>query len=374
MKYFPLLLVFLCSKATATSSLSPMAGDNALAPTSSKEQKKGLPGDKAYPSLQEQVEESRKILTQKEVIHNSNGQEQEEVPQAPKPSAQSKPPEQIRQVEKQQAEQQPSSTQPPTRTKKPARKVVQTKKRDIFLPGTGVTVFPDNFEDWSDDVILVPALSSALATVQGGEEVTMRPEEWVSAKLDYAFLGANGRVVELNGCLVKILLRGNFNTSKVKGTLEYISCTSPNGVPFKRNIRGKIISAATEYGGVDSEVIMAGPSKGIALEALQSAIKGFGQAMAFTETTRNAVAGEYSSREVTNVTGNSSRYVGAKVLESSGDFLNYLVDFYKGLQPTLAIAPGTKVHVIIDGELEIPGDFFKSSHDINSIGQEILKR
>lgn len=363
MKKIALTLLWVTTNLSAQSSLETQPGDERLAPVG-EESAKGLPGDKAYPPLEERIKSSREVLS--EGIRNPNYEPEESIPLPPaEPVAEEKPkPVEVKPTKKIVQAKVP-------RYEESVEAVSQPPRRDVFLSETGVTVFKENFENWEDEVVQVPALSTALATIQFGEEVTASTKDYVTAKLDYAFLGANGAIVELTGCVVDIDVKANFHTSSVKGSLNKIVCTGPDGLEYKQPVQGKIISAASEYGGVKSDIIMAGPAKGMALEALQSAIKGFGEAMAFTETTRQGIASQFATREVENVSGNQDRYIGGKVLESTGSFLQYVVDFYKGLEPSLALAPGAKVHVLIRDSLQVPSDFFKGQLNKNEIKRSL---
>jgi hypothetical protein len=238
---------------------------------------------------------------------------------------------------------------------------------------SGVTVFTRNFNELANETITLPALSTAYGTIQFGEEISASESEWASAEINYAFLGPNRAVVELVGCRVHLEMRANFNSSKVKGILKKLVCMSPDGRVFERAIEGKIIEVRTEYGGVKSDIIMAGPAKGIALEAMQTMIKAYGAANAAVETTVSGVSSRYDTEKVQNVTGNKQKYVEGKVYEASGDFLTYIINFYKQLEPTLALAPGAKVHIALKESVEIPRAFFKKSVNQNELISELKK-
>ena len=161
------------------------------------------------------------------------------------------------------------------------------------------------------------------------------------------------------------------STGKVKGQLKEIFCMSPNGHTWQENLEGKMVSATTGYGGIDSDVIMGGPARGMALDAISKVVSGVGQAMAAVETTTKAIGNEYDVREIKNITGDKKRYIGGKTLEATGDFLDYVVSFYKSLEPSLALPPGTKIHVMLKNTVSIPYEFFKQSFDMHDIKKEL---
>jgi hypothetical protein len=73
------------------------------------------------------------------------------------------------------------------------------------------------------------------------------------------------------------------------------------------------------------------------------------------------VAGGPNSNPISgsNVTGNNAKYIAGKSLAgASAGFLDWWIDYYKSLSPTLAMPPGSKIFLTIKGEVQIPKEFF----------------
>ena len=139
-----------------------------------------------------------------------------------------------------------------------------------------------------------------------------------------------------------------------------MTCVLEKGRVFTVAVDGVLVGAAKEYGGTESDLIMKGPAKAAALKFLGEITSAYGSALSAVETTTQTFkAGEHREDTVKNVTGNKSSYVGGKVLEANGDFLKYIASFFQSMEPTLALAPGTKIHFVNRYNVEIPREFFK---------------
>lgn len=361
MKNFKLiLLTTLCLSSVAShgqSSLDPLPGDESLAPIK-KETARGLPGDKAYPDINEQIEAAKKAM--KEAFEKEMAKATQPPP-ARQTASSSK-----RKEKETKVREEPTNTvtEQPSKTKVVNRRRTRLPKRNkgVFIESSGVTIFTENFSEWEEEFIRVPALSSSYGTVLFGEEVTASEPDWVVARLDYAFLGPNGSVVELKGCRVDIDLTAKYHTQKVKGKLKKIVCRSPSGKVFEKDITGKIVDARNDYGGVAADFIMSGPAKAAALNSLDRAINAWGTAVSFTSSKREAVSNEYSTSEVSNAT-NKSDYIKGEVGKEAGSFFGYIAKFYESQEVPLAVAPGAKIHAYIRTELVIPYEFFKEKHN-----------
>lgn len=132
-----------------------------------------------------------------------------------------------------------------------------------------------------------------------------------------------------------------------------------SGRVFTVTVGGPLVDVASGYAGVESNLIMKGPAKAAALSFLSEITKAYGAATSAAQTRTDVVGGERYSDKATNVTGDKRAYVEGKVIEANGDFLKYIASFFESLQPTLALPPGTKVHLINRFNVKIPKAFFK---------------
>lgn len=237
----------------------------------------------------------------------------------------------------------------------------------IFVLNTPIIV-----HDFYNSITL-PSGSTALATLMAGVEVSTEIRQ-VDARLDYAFLGPNGSVVELKGCHIWLDVSGNYNTERIYGEGKSISCRTQKGSTFEIPVFAQLRDYKDEYIGKKAELITRGKVAAAALGFLQSGVTEFGKAMAAAQVSTDVVAGGPNSnpQSVSNVTGSDARYITGKSLAgASAGFLDWWIDYYKILSPTLAMPPGSKIFLTIKGEVQIPKEFF-TEEKINA--NEILRK
>lgn len=210
-----------------------------------------------------------------------------------------------------------------------------------------------------DDTITLPAGATAYATMMFGQQIAMSKPEELSARLDYAFLGPNNAVVELKGCVVFLELSANFSLGKLKGGPKDLTCRSENGNVFTVTMSGLIVDSGDEYAGAQGTLELNGQFQAAGLKFLTTLQEGYGQAMQSVQKTVSAVASEKNSEKIENVTGNKNDFIKGKVLENTSRFLDKVIVFYENMEPTLALPPGTKIHIINRKNIQIPKYFFK---------------
>ncbi|MBL7663579.1 MAG: hypothetical protein JNM93_00485 [Bacteriovoracaceae bacterium] len=219
--------------------------------------------------------------------------------------------------------------------------------------------------------ITLPSGSSALATLLSGVEISSE-EKSIDVRLDYAFLGPNKAIVELTGCIAWVKLSGDYSTERLFGKAYSISCRSPNGKTFDLPIMAHVKDERDEYLGIKGKLIANGKLAAAALSFLRDGTTAFGEAMAKSQTNTEVVGGGISGTTATgtNVSGNKDSYIiGQTAAGASGKFLNWWVDYYTKLSPTIAVPPGTKIYLSVEGEVQIPEIFFvnnQSSTRINT--------
>ncbi len=356
--YYYLLIV--SAEAFATqSSLNSLAGDRNTAPIQS--QSNDVPGDKVVPPMdgskiddivtkaqaawkEEQEKTSREATDQEQIKENADIPTT--LPKTVKDAREDSPPPKLVPM---------SDLVRPIQRPRLTTKVVRFERPS----GEAITVFKSNIEQLQEETITLPSGAHAFGRVKFGEEVTANNKTEVLVELDYAFLGPNRSVVELNGCTVWVSVDSNFHTQKIKGSMQDMTCTMPSGRVFTITIGGPLVDVASGYAGVESDLIMKGPAKAAAFNFLAEITKAYGLATAAAQTRTDVVGGDRYSDKATNVTGDKKAYIEGKVLEANGDFLKYIASFFESLQPTLALPPGTKVHLINRFNVKIPKAFFK---------------
>lgn len=351
-----ILIIILSGVPYALSQTSPN-GDviysDQVTPKLSSDEFKSIPEDRVLPNislkdhfLRKSIEASRKILENPPVENESSA---EPVKQAKTEMTPSAP---------------PSLDEVQVISAAPAREFLYEDQNDVRVFKRNLR-FISGYE--KPRTITLPSGSSALATLLSGVEIASE-EKSIDVRMDYAFLGPNNTIVELTGCIAWVKLASDYSTERLYGKAYSISCRSPNGKTFDLPIVGHIKDERDEYLGIKGKLIANGKLAAAALSFLKDGTTAFGEAMAKSQTNTEVVGGGISGTTATgtNVTGNKDSYiVGQTAAGASGKFLNWWVDYYTKLSPTIAVPPGTKIYLSIEGEVQIPEIFFsgnKSTH------------
>lgn len=223
------------------------------------------------------------------------------------------------------------------------------------------------------EFIILPSGSSATATLLGGVNISTE-ERSIEVNLDSAFIGPNDAVVELKGCIAWLKLSANYNDERLYGNGQTISCRTNKGNTFEIPILAHV-KGDDEYLGVKGSLVANGKMKAGALEFIKDGIAGYAEARAKTQTTTSISTSENIGAVADNVTGNGSSYALNKAISSSADnrFLNWYIDHYSSLAPTIAVPPGTKIFLTIQGEVKVPREFFSQSGIKYNTNAEYLK-
>ncbi len=357
-----LALIFLAISAAEVfanpqSSLNSLSGDRNTAPIQG--QSNDVPGDKVVPPMEaskiDDMVARAQAAWKEEQDKMSQGETEQKALQNDEPLATTLP----KEIKNSQERIDPPKLVPLDKIVRVKPKLTPQVVRFERPSGEAITVFKSNIEQLQEETITLPSGAHAFGRVKFGEEVTANTKTEVLVELDYAFLGPNRSVVELNGCTVWVSVDSNFHTQKIKGSMQDMTCTMPSGRVFTVTVGGPLVGVASGYAGVESDLIMKGPAKAAALNFLSEITKAYGAATAAAQTRTDIVSGERYSDKATNVAGDKKAYVEGKVLEANGDFLKYIASFFESLQPTLALPPGTKVHLINRFNVKIPKAFFK---------------
>lgn len=211
------------------------------------------------------------------------------------------------------------------------------------------------------EYITLPSGSSATATLLGGVNISTE-ERSIEVNLDSAFIGPNDAVVELKGCIAWLKLSANYNDERLYGNGQTISCRTSKGntfeIPILAHVKGE-----DEYLGVKGALVANGKMKAGALAFIKDGIAGYAEARAKTQTTTSISTSDNVGAMADNVTGNGGNYAINKAIGASADnrFLNWYIDHYSSLAPTIAVPPGTKIFLTIQGEVKVPREFFSQS-------------
>ena len=211
------------------------------------------------------------------------------------------------------------------------------------------------------EVLSLPSNSAALATVVAGLKVRPGASMRLPVTLNYAFLGPNEAVVEMSGCEAYISVESDVNVSRLYGELGSLSCRAPTGQTFNIAFKAHIVDEQDNFVGVEGRTVLNGKLSAGLLAFLQDGTSAFGKAMAAAQVTTQVQTSSEGKQGVSgsNVKGNKDQYIaGQTIAGATGRFLNWWVDYYQAMQPTVEVASGRKLFLLSDGEFEIPKVFF----------------
>lgn len=234
-----------------------------------------------------------------------------------------------------------------------------------FTMPNGVRIFSSNIKakQIAEQTVELPATSVALGHLMEGIEVgIINDTQRIGLTLDFAFLGPNGGYVQMKGCNLFVDVYAKYSFSRLRGNLVSMTCRAPNGSTFTIPIQGHIVSATDkmEYKGLDGTLIMPGKTAAGILTFLQSAITAFGQAAAAAQVQTSATTGQVGApTQSSNVIGDQNKYIfGQTAAGAVGNFMNWIVDFYKSMEVGLAVEPGRKTFVMLEQTILVPKMFF----------------
>ena len=309
-----------------------------------------IPGDQVIPhldlsdiSIDDIIEQTREKI--KQAVNGE--QELKKVPVSATVSSEKPEPQVVKKAPKPRANQKVANT---PQVKKEAPRYY-----------SGMRIIHQNLKylgvDSHKEMIPLPNGSVALGTMLSGVEAG-NAEQDVLIRLDYAFIGPNGSVVEMSGCRMWAGVKGVSDTQRITGTAQEITCMAPSGKPFTQKGLVKILDGTDEYLGAKGETVFYGKDKAFFFDFINGGLSAFGEAMAKFQV-KTEVSGNESPIKTENVTGDENKYIAGKTLSGSmGKMMNWFVDYYMALEPKVAAPTGTKVFLGIKGDMEIPADFF----------------
>lgn len=270
-----------------------------------------------------------------------------------------------------------------TTTASSVEKPKSRKKRKInkktFILKDGTKIFYNNLKFKKRitglQTVTLPSTSSALITLMGGIEPPVSTK--VHARIDYAFLGPNGTIVGLKNCMVWLKFKHSYTTGRGYGEGYKLSCRAPNGKTFSISIKAQTQDGKDEYVGAKGKLNMNGKIMAGLLSFLKVGTEEFGKAVEMSNISKTVSAGNANQDPVQgqSFTGNDQNEFILKKSSAAavGGFLNFFVDFYKSMAPTLSIHPGKKLYLVIEDDIQIPKVFFTKKFSVDDVKSVLQK-
>ena len=234
-------------------------------------------------------------------------------------------------------------------TKKIDENISDIPKRNSKL-GPYSVVFPIGVKGKDEkNGVIIGKGSRVLGSVISGAEVPMGETYPVLIQLDYAFIMANNKRVNLQGCVLIAKSETVFATGKMKMQPESVTCYGPSGNLYsKSKIKGWFSDPKDDNFGMRAELKTNAAKKSFGVFG-QSFVKGLGEAI---KRGAKSVGGQGIETRPDVIIQDSGQRAGEKVGEL---FIEYL----DGLKPTLKINSGRKTWLILGSDLVIPYKFFE---------------
>lgn len=242
----------------------------------------------------------------------------------------------------------------------PNQKAVKRQK-----VGPYSVVFPVDVQGKDEDTgVVIGKGSRAFGKIIGGAEVPMGETYPVLIQLDYAFVLANNKKVDLKGCVLIAKSETVFATGKMKMEPDSITCYGPNGSLYTQNkIKGWFNDPKDDNFGMSAELKTNAGKKSLGVFG-QAFVEGLGAAI---ERGSRSVGGQGVDVRADVVIQDSGQKAGAKAGQL---FMEYL----DGLKPTLKVTSGRDAWLILGSELVIPYEFFEQrSSYAKSRGESITE-
>ncbi|MBY0316355.1 MAG: hypothetical protein K2Q26_12585 [Bdellovibrionales bacterium] len=240
------------------------------------------------------------------------------------------------------------------------RKPVKSQK-----VGPYSVVFPVEVQGKDENTgVVIGKGSRAFGKIIGGAEVPMGETYPVLIQLDYAFVMANNKKIDLKGCVLIAKSETVFATGKMKMEPDSITCYGPNGSLYTRDkIKGWFNDPKDDNFGMSAELKTNAGKKSLGVFG-QAFVEGLGSAI---ERGSRSVGGRGVDVRPDVVIQDSGQKAGSKAGEL---FMEYL----DGLKPTLKITSGRDAWLILGSELVIPYEFFEQRREYaKSRGESITE-
>ncbi|MAV90481.1 MAG: hypothetical protein CL676_03605 [Bdellovibrionaceae bacterium] len=253
-------------------------------------------------------------------------------------------------------------SKPENSPKTPLRHKKKSTRKKI---GPYSVVFPVEVKAQDEDTgVVIGKGSRAFGKIIGGAEVPMGETYPVLIQLDYAFVLANNKKVDLKGCVLIAKSETVFATGKMKMEPDSITCYGPNGSLYTQNkIKGWFNDPKDDNFGMSAELKTNAGKKSLGVFG-QAFVEGLGAAI---ERGSRSVGGQGVDVRADVVIQDSGQKAGAKAGQL---FMEYL----DGLKPTLKVTSGRDAWLILGSELVIPYEFFEQrSEYAKSRGESITE-
>lgn len=202
---------------------------------------------------------------------------------------------------------------------------------------------------------MIPAGSYVKARILTGVEASPSGEPPpMLLQADYAFEGPNKRQIDMSGCFVIAMVKGNLSTERVTGQAVRLSCIRNNGEAIKREISGYLVGEDSTFGLTGQLISRQGQVFTAAVIA--NLAKGVGEAVSLANSKTTIAATTGAIEKATSVDSKDrAAFVGGKSVAGAAEMIaQWYLNQAQSLTPSIAVGSGRDIWVVMLDSVLIP--------------------
>lgn len=179
---------------------------------------------------------------------------------------------------------------------------------------------------------------------------------------DYAFEGPNRRQIDMSGCFIIVMAKGNLSTERVTGQAVKISCVRSTGEAVKRDISGYLVGEDSTFGLTGQLISRQGQVFTAAVIA--NLAKGIGEAVSIANSKTVIAATNGALEKGTSIDPKDrTAFVAGKSVAGAAEMIaQWYLNQAQSLTPSIAVGSGRDIFVVLLDSVMIPpieerGDF-----------------
>ncbi len=221
-------------------------------------------------------------------------------------------------------------------------------------------------QETTKKAVSIPVGSYVKGTLMTGIEAPEGKTLPVLLQLDHAMVGPNESGVDLKGCFIIAKASGDLSTERVQMQATKLSCVSPGGELFEKQVNGFVAddkdNSFAVIGKVNSKRM-----RSAGMGFLSAVVEGVGSSI----QDRQSELSVSSAGIAKNITGNRGAYLAAG---GAANAASKVTDWYlrqaENLLPTINVGSGQEVWIVMHDSVSIPGHFFEPTNSQEDTNHE----
>lgn len=171
---------------------------------------------------------------------------------------------------------------------------------------------------------------------------------------DYAFQGPNSHQIDMSGCFIIAMVKGNLSTERVTGQAVKISCVRNSGEAIKRDISGYLVGEDSTFGLTGQLISRQGQVFTAAVIA--NLAKNIGEAVSIANSKTVISATNGVIEKGTSVDPKDrAAFVGGKSVAGAAEMIaQWYLNQAQSLTPSIAVGSGRDIFIVLLDSVMIP--------------------